>query len=241
MNSTGNGTTGITTRRPTALPDLVYPNLLFDESDYASLRARLDLYDSFILMTHYQNGRQTQQHLVNPTDLATALSGISLTSTLLPPHTLFWGRLDGAERIAVYLDPRLWLVTIRDQPLAWRVPLPGLIFVGHDYNYSLYAVKEPPTRPDLPLFRAPVANVSDKGVCRGSAPFPKAGAATLYQAIDVFFASKFNRDLANGKSHTYRDNILDHWQALNDAGAEEYPLSDLVETQLTLGGLLKNG
>ena len=241
MSSTGNRTTEVATRRPTALPDLVYPNLLFDESDYASLRARLDLYDSFILMTRFQNGRQTQQHLVNPTDLATALAGISLTSTLLPPHTLFWGRLNGAERLGVYLPPRPWLVTIRDQPLAWRIPLPGLIFVGHDYDYSLYAVKEPPTRPDLPLFNAPVANVSDKGVCRGSAPFPRAGAATLYQAIDVFFSSKFNRDLANGKSRTYQDNILDHWQALSDAGAEEYPLSDLVETQLTLGGLIKNG
>jgi hypothetical protein len=110
--------------------------------------------------------------------------------------------------------------------------------VGHSYDYSLWAVTERPAVESAPLYLAPCPNVSLKGVCRGNAPFPKAAPATIWQAVEVFFGSKFNQDLANGKSRSHPGNILDQWRALNQAGAETYPLEDLVLTDITLRRLV---
>jgi PRTRC genetic system protein B len=222
----------------TAIPDLVYPALEWADEDYAHLQARLDLYTDFVLLSKFQSGQVTEQYLVDPVEVATALAGINLNSGLLPRETLFWSRVNGQDRLGVYLPPQVWLVTIRDQAEAWRVPLPGLVFVGQGYDYSLWAVTERPTTSATPLYLAPCPNVHPEGVCRGNAPFPKAAPATIWQAVDAFFSSRFNRDLSNQKSQAYPDCVLDQWQALYEAEAETYPLADLVQTHLTLGRLI---
>jgi hypothetical protein len=248
----------------TAIPDLIYPAFKWGESDYASLQARLDLYDDFLVLSKFRSGQVTEQYLVDPVELTAALAGLSLHSGLLPEGCLFWGKQRGADRLGLYLPPRVWLVTVRDDPSAssgqapsvgsgqappsansgnvsgqaWRVPLPGLIFTGHGYDYSLWAVKAYPTADTTPLYLAPCPNVQPEGVCRGSAPFPQAGPASLGRAVDVFFSSKFNRDLSNQKSRAFPHCVLDQWRRLHETGAELYPLDDLVETGLTLRRLL---
>ncbi len=221
--------------RFTRLTDMVYPGIRWHEQDYATLHARVDFYDDFLVMSRFRDGKTTRQQVVNPLDLTAALSNLTLSSGLLPPGTLFWNRQHGHERLGLYLPPQLWVVAVREQDYpdnngqAWQVPMPGLIFVGHHYNYSLWAVKEePPLAPDTPLFRAPVSNVNDEGVCRGNAPFPEAGSSTLLPAVEVFFSSRFNHDLSNGKSQKHPQRVLDHWYELNEAGATAYPLDDLV-------------
>ena len=222
----------------TAIPDLIYPAFKWGDSDYASLQARLDLYDDFLVLSKFRAGQVTEQYLVDPVELAAALAGLSLHSGLLPEGCLFWGKQRGADRLGLYLPPRVWLVTVRDEPEAWRVPLPGLIFTGHGYDYSLWAVKAYPTADTTPLYLAPCPNVQPEGVCRGSAPFPQAGPASLGRAVDVFFSSKFNRDLSNQKSRAFPHCVLDQWRHLHETGAELYPLDDLIETGLTLRRLL---
>jgi hypothetical protein len=224
--------------RFTRLTDMIYPGIRWHEQDYATLHAQLSFYDDFIVMSRFRDGQVSRQQIVNPLDVTTALSNLALTSGLLPPGALFWGRSDGHERLGLYLPPQVWPVSVRDQDYpdthgaAWQVPLPGLIFVGCHFDYSLWAVKEPPPlTPETVLYHAPTPNVAPDGVCRGSAPFPAATAATMLQAVEVFFRSRFNHDLSNGKSRKHSQRVLDHWYELNEAGLTEYPLDDLMPDQ----------
>jgi len=237
----------------TGLPELVYPNINWSSDDYARLCGRLDLYSDFIVLTRFQGGQAQDSFVVDPVEVTTALSSLSLTSGLLPENCLFWGKQGGDDGLAVYLPPQVWLVTVRPSASspstssgqapstssgqAWRVPLPGLVFYGRGYNYALFAVLERPAADTTQLYMAPVPNVHEKGVCLGSAPFPKAGPATMRPAVEAFFSSKFNRDLSNRKSRAYPDCVLDQWRALHEAGAESYPVDDLIGTNLALRSL----
>ncbi|MCP4286824.1 MAG: hypothetical protein GY792_20670, partial [Gammaproteobacteria bacterium] len=167
-NSTGNNTGHLLT----AIPDLIYPAFKWGESDYARLQARLDLYDDFVTLSKFRTGQVTDQYLVDPAELAAVLAGVNLHSGLLPRDCLFWSKLQGYDRLGIYIPPQVWPVTIRNEVQAWRVPLPGLIFTGHEYDYSLWAVKDYPSDDKTPLYMAPCPNVHPEGVCRGSAPFP---------------------------------------------------------------------
>ncbi len=222
-----------------AIPDLIYPDLKWGEDDYARLEARLDFFSDFIVLAKIRGGQISERYIVDPTDVTAALSGVNLSSGLLPDGCLFWGKRSGSDHLAVYVPSQTWLVSVRGEEQAWRIPLPGLVVVGHEYDYTLWAVTDRPTAENAPLYIAPCPNVQPEGVCRGNAPFPKAAPGTIWQAVDVFFESKFNRDLSNGKSKAYPKCILDQWQALNEAGADTYPLDDLVKTDLTLGRLLR--
>lgn len=234
----------------TGVPDLVYPNLRWGDDEYAALQGRLDLFSDFIVLSKYRAGQATEQYVVDPTELAAAITDLDLNSGLLPRDCLFWGKRHGADRLGVYLPPQVWPVVVRGEPSTlppsgsgiagpvWRIPLPGLIFIGHQYDYALWAVTERPADTGAPLYLAPCPNVSQQGVCRGNAPFPKASPATIWQAVEVFFGSKFNQDLSNGKSRAYPDNVLNQWRALHLAGADSYPLDDLAPTNFTLRRLL---
>jgi hypothetical protein len=253
-NSTGNNTASCNGAQPgerhpvsgsngrpvVAIPDLIYPQVRWNDDDYARLEARLDLFTDFVVLSKFFAGEVSEQYVVDPAEVAAALAGLDLGSGLLPENCLFWSKKGGWERLGLYLPPQTWLVTVRDEDQAWRIPLPGLVFTGHEYHYSLWAVTDRPADSRTPLYLAPCPNVSPEGVCRGSAPFPRAASTTIWQAVEVFFSSKFNRDLANAKSQAYPDCILDQWRALNRAGAETYPTADLVQTRLTLGGLIKD-
>ncbi len=246
-----------------AIPDLIYPDLVWREEDYSSLQVRLDMYEDHTWLKKFSGGQVRQKFIISPTETAAALAGLNLNSGFLPRQTLFWSKLEGQDRLGIYIPPKLWLVVARDgaagpephrarderltagpdgrpdeEGQAWRVPLPGLILVGHGYDYSLWAVTERPTDQNAPLYMAPCPNVHPEGVCRGNAPFPKAHAATIWQAVDVFFSSRFKRDLSDHKSVAYPDCVLDQWRALHEAGAESYPLGDMVRANLTLGRLI---
>lgn len=231
-NSNSNGT-GLP-----AIPELVLPALAWEEEDYASLRLRLDLYDDAIALTRFKEGQALSRFLVDPLDVATALAGLNINSGLLPEGCLYWNRRHGQEGVGVYVPPRVWTVAVRGEAQAWRVPLPGLVFAGRGYDYQVWAVMERPGQAGQQLYLAPCPNVHPDGVCRGSAPFPPASPATIWQAVEAFFSSRFNHDLSNNKSRKYPNDVLDHWRELDGVGAEEYPLDDLVGTNMTLRGLM---
>jgi hypothetical protein len=220
-------------------PILVFPQIQWGEEDKARLQVIIQLYTDFIVLSKVgSNGKVTEEYLVHPAELTAALSGINLSSGLLPQNCLFWSRQEGFLRIGIYIPPQVHLVTMRGEVEAWRIPLPGLIMIGHNLNYSLWAVKEPPVDPRIPIYMAPCPNVHPQGICQGNAPFPPASPATMWQAMDVFFGSKFNRDLSDGKSRQHPNSVVETWQELNKVRAEEYPLDDLVATNLTLGRLI---
>jgi hypothetical protein len=217
-----------------AVPDLPYPALRkWGETGAARLAARLDLFTDFLVLSD-GTGEHT---IVDPADIATALAAVPAYSGFLPPGCLFWGQVAGRDHLAIYLEPQIRTLSVRGEPEAWQVPLPGLVFSGYEYEYRLWAVKERPAAgAPTALYRAPCPNVAEN-VCRGSAPFPPASTTTIWQAALVFFSSRFNPDLGEGKSQAYPDNILEQWRALHRAGAQSYPRNDLLLSGDSLGDI----
>ena len=226
----------MTETREIYTPGVIFPQLTLEPECYASLKMRLDLYQDMIMATHYEAGRPGATFAVDPADLGRALSDMTTSSGLLPPNCLFWQRKGGNDRLGIYVEPGLWAVSIQADRETWHVPLPGFIFIGEGKNYSMYAVKLPPTTPETKLYNFPAPNVGGLGVtCQGNAPFPQASGPTIWDAAHVFFQSEFNKHLINSKSKTHPGNILDVWAELNEAEAQCYPVADLVSANVDLG------
>lgn len=221
----------------------IFPDLNFDSDAYAHIQMRLDLYEDMIVATHYDNTEPGASFVVDPMDLAAALGDLPFGSGLLPKNCLFWSKRGGHERLAVYIEPQVWAVSIERDKRTWHVPLPGLVFLGHEQRYEIYAVKEEPTADNLrlPVCIAPVPNMTpgSRSICQGNAPFPVAASGTIWQAVSAFFESGFNEHLVQNKSQKYPDNILRMWRILNRVQATEYPLDDLVSHHMTIRDLLR--
>ncbi len=207
-----------------------------------TLRLRLDFFDESILLTRYNGGRPVSCYEVSPTALAEALSGLPLTTGVLPQGCLFYARRGGDETIGIYLAPRRYRLTVRrgDERTAYEVPMPGLVFVGHGSSYSIFAVKRQPRDESERLFHAPFPNVHSNGrICPGSVRFPVCSPATIHHTALLFLESEFNGDLVRGKSQRQPDNVIMLWAELQ--GEETYPLTDLVETPFRLNTLWQTG
>lgn len=220
----------------------VFPQLRWNDRDYATLKARLHLFDDYLLMEKFDEaGRPGEMYIVDPVDIASRMMGTAgLTSGLLPPGCLFYGTAGGQEVLAVYVAPKTWPVSVEGKKLTWHIPMPGLVVMGQGQGYHILAVKETGwPGPETQLYNAPCPNLGSRGVCRGNVSFPVASADTILQAVEVFFGSGFNDDLSNNKSLAHRGSVLEQWRELNRARATTYPLDDLVKSNLTLAGLLK--
>jgi len=210
---------------------------------HQGLQLRLDLFEESIVLTRYNDdGVPVTCYEVAPGDLATAFSGIPLSTGLLPRDCLFYARRDGQELIAIYVPPgRRTLVAWLDpeQKVEFDVPLPGFVFAGQGSQYRIFAIKQRPGDRER-LFRPPLPNVFGGGrICAGNVNFPPCTAKTIHEAARLFFASEFNHDLAQSKSAEYQENVLHLWIAID--GQETFPLEDLVKTRLVLEDLWKGG
>lgn len=223
----------------------IFADVPHEDEEYASIQMRLDLYEDLIVATRYKAALPDATFVVDPMDLASALGNLQVGTGLLPKGCVFWSKRGRKERLAIYIEPRVWPVSVSREKRTWHVPLPGLIFLGHGREYQIYAVKEAPADDvRLALYTAPVPNMQTSGgraICQGTAPFPVASSKTIWQAATVFFESGFNADLGQNKSRKYDKNILRMWRVLNRARATEYPLDDLVRSGLTLNHLLEEG
>jgi hypothetical protein len=221
----------------TALP--LFPGVEWSREDYAELRLRLDIYTDFITATNFDGfGGVVTSYLVDPEDVAASLAGRPIATGLLPPGCLWWQKIGAQERLAIYAGPQVWPVSVVGLGRL-TVPMPGLIWLGRGREYRLYAVAEEPLTAKTELYHVPCPNVSGS-VCAGNVPFPAASRETIWAALRLFFESEFNTHLDNGKSvRLGKGSILPLWQELSAAGAEVYPLDDLVRARLCLGDLME--
>jgi hypothetical protein len=113
------------------------------------------------------------------------LNQIPLSTGLLPHNTLFWGQAGGQEQIAIYVPPRQWRTIAYERH--YRLPMPGMVFLGQERQYTVFAVKQKPKTPETLLYHLPAPNVGENGrICLGQAPFPVAGRDTIYDALKLF-------------------------------------------------------
>lgn len=220
----------------------IVPGVAWNETDYTSLRMTLRLYDDMIVAMKHEAGGPETTFVVDPLELAQRLGGLDVQSGILPRNCLFWQRRSGQERLAVYVPSQVWRMEIAANGKL-EVPLPGLVFIGQGKKYGAWAVVEPEGAPVgwLPhagtaLYRCPTPNISGDGVCAGSVQFPVAGAGTIWSAVSLFFESRFNNHLSNGKSLSHPECVLELWHEIADS--EVYPVKDLVKVKSNLGGLM---
>ena len=220
----------------------ILPQVEWEDYCYSSLQTRLDIFEDMVVATKYNEKREPTTFVVDPLDLVTSLSGVPVSSDLLPEGCLFWQRRDGHERIGIWLPPQVWRLRVEPTTRVNRViPLPGLVFVGTETRYNLWATATT-ARPaaDTPLYLAPAPNVSRdrRGVCHGSVDFPVCGSATIWSAAAAFFESGFSNHLDNGKSKSAPGSILPLWRELHRAKAATYPVEDLVAASITLAEVI---
>jgi Prokaryotic E2 family D len=189
------------------------------------------------------DGRQSLAP-VDVAEVARALSaGVSLASGILPgdeagPNTLFWARSNGSTRLAIWVGPRVWRLTLRSsepggKDRRLRLPFPGLLFVSRPDASGAYvfaAARRPRTLDDV-VHHCPAPNVFANGkICPGDHAF----ARDPLKLPAEFFLSKFRMtgDTRGGKSRKYPDDIGRLWDEL--VGQDAFPTEDLVP-MLTVG------
>jgi PRTRC genetic system protein B len=175
-------------------------------------------------------------HPISPADLAARLNRIPLATGLLPHNTLFWRQVGGEELIAIYVPPRQW------RPIAYerqyRLPMPGMVFLGQARQYTVFAVKQKPKTPETPLYHLPAPNVSDNGrICLGQAPFPIASRETMYDALKLFMeGSRFNHDNSRHRCVSFPNSSLELWAHLD--GKKQFPSGELAPARKQLEQLM---
>jgi hypothetical protein len=192
---------------------------------------RLDFHAESVILHDYA-GAVTRTRLVSVLDAAHALAReLDLSSGLLSVDTLWWTRTATGTRVAVWQEPRVWTVRLRERfeapPRRLRLPMPGLVFLclaGRQAPY-VFAACTRPRSVEEQLYHCPTFNVFPSGrVCPGTHAFP----ADPARVPEEFFRSAFSAtaDTGSGKSRRHPDDIGRLWAEL--AGTSTYPVDDLV-------------
>ena len=195
------------------------------------LRIRLDFHDESVVMHDFAESI-ARTRLVSALDVAHALaSELDLDTGLLPREALWWARTAAGIRIAVWREPKVWTVRLRERydskHRRLRLPMPGLVFVcmqGRQPPYVFAAKARPSTQSDA-VYRCPTFNVFDSGrVCTGSHEFP----ADSSSVPEAFFESYFSavESTGRGRSRRHPDDVGQLWNELR--GQASFPLDDLV-------------
>ena len=226
----------------TSQPPSPYQVALPPEVDVEAdpLQVRLDFHAETVLLHDYAD-RVVRVHLVSALDIAHALAReLDLTTGLLPAASLWWTRTSTGTHVAVWREPRVWVVSLREQPGALprrlRLPLPGLVFVCRvSQPPFVFAARARPRSEEDQLYRCPCYNVFDTGrVCPGTEVVPTDPA----RVPEWFLHSPFSPHIGHGKSRRYPDDIGRLWVELR--GQRQFPLDDLVP-HLRVGDAMRLG
>jgi hypothetical protein len=212
--------------RPDPLPDKAFDSVP---------RLALTFTDESIWMTEFDRGEPTVTYPVAYDHVAQSFQVFGSSTGLLDSETLFWKKRGNQVSIAMWIPPSVRTLNFahgRKSNVAFRVPMPGFVFIGTGKQYSIFAAKSRPLQDTDMLYLAPLPNVNEDGlICAGSVEFPKASATTLRQAATLFFESGFNSDLAQRKVQSLRkdtDNDDEEDEDDDDENAEFVPTEPRV-------------
>ncbi|MFN6462434.1 MAG: hypothetical protein RMZ41_011370 [Nostoc sp. DedVER02] len=182
----------------------------------------------FILVEH--EGKKSKYKFLSPEAVEKAFTSKTATSGWLSSNTIWWGKNPEGEAIIQFYSPQKYQIQIMGQETkVITIPMPAFLFAGCGSRYYLWAVKGRVFKPDAQLYKPPLPNVwDDSSICFGGNSPGTCSAATISQTWELFWKSPFNKDLSQGKSKTYPDNICNQLIKLHESKPKSYPSSDLV-------------
>ena len=128
------------------------------------------------------------------------------------------------SRASILLDGRTGEID------ALTIPLPGLIMLGVDTKYYLWALKEPEFSPEAVIHHAPLPNINGDGtICFGANKVQRASGDSISKVWALFWESPFSDHSVQGKSGQHPNDIRKVIRALaKKRRARAYPTADLV-------------
>jgi len=185
---------------------------------------------------------------ISPRAARAAFAREATDSDWLPPHTCRYGEGPKGTWIMLKQEPGRYPLTLADpltvpgqaDPLTMlSVPLPGLLFLGVERQYFLWAFKTW-KETNTALYEVPLPNVHPSGaICFGDSTPPLASGTTIRKAWTLFWDSQFSNELTTNKSRAHTDNILTQLAELHTQQAREYPLNDLVRARITIPKIIQ--
>jgi PRTRC genetic system protein B len=127
-----------------------------------------------------------------------------------------------------------------DEVTEITIPLPTLILFGHRNDFYLWAAKSKKPDAKSKLSLAPLPNVGGNlsgKICFGSNKVPEARVETLDEVWHLVFNTPFNSDLSSQKCKSEPEDVRKLLFALEKEKAKRFPISELLETNATIGEL----
>lgn len=192
--------------------------------------------DQLLLVGNDKERRRIK--FVDPADCSVAFATSAQDSGWISNSTIRHGRTvqnswivqfypPARYRIAVAIDSLFQPDGIEQDVVELQVPMPGFIFVGVGRNAYLWACTRKTFSPQMPLYQAPLPNVSNEGsLCFGTNTHPDASLETIDEIWQIWWDGIFNAHSVSGKSKRYRDVRHALWEARTK---KAYPSRDLVK------------
>lgn len=198
-------------------------------------RVALVLGDETAWVVRFDRGQPVARTPINLEAAGRAFQRFGADTSLLPANCLFWQNKANQDRVAIWLPPARRTLDFGEGRRV-TVPVPGLVFIGQGLTFWLWAAPERPTCVNAPLYHAPLPNIFNDGrVCNGSVKFPKANAATIAAAAQLFFESGFARHL-DDRTILGAGNATKFMLSL--ARKRTFPVKHLAPAGLTMDGLI---
>jgi hypothetical protein len=211
-------------------------------------QALLALYPGQVRLGYRDEQGIAHTRWLSPATLRLAVCQESLSLGWLPAGAVTGGIGPHGPWLLRFLPPGRHTLTldIPDQPPERiTVPLPSLFFGGCGRDCVLWAARGTTWHPHLPLYHAPLPNVSSDGgrICWGANTPPVLSAATLEEAWRLFLAAPFNGDHARGKSRAWPGDVRERlWElARRSRTPAWYPSRDLLPLRITLEEAVRHG
>lgn len=193
---------------------------------------------------------------LSPSTLALAFNHSSIDSGWLQPGIVRHGRHVKGDWAVLYVPAAVHQLTIKGVELPepekqtkqgrqrFNVPLPGLVVLGLNTAYWIFAVKDEPLTPKTRCYRTPLPNVNPQSqhICWGNNQPPTASPSGIQQAWRDFITSPFSGDWSHSKSklQAHSSDIRKQLLALHQSKAKRYPIETLMPVLAATKTTLEN-
>jgi len=181
---------------------------------------------------------------LSPESLQRAFHLDQIDTGWLLPGIVRCGSSTQGNWAVLFIEPQHHILKFagQDTPLTTNT-LPGLVMLGLETTYWLWAISTPSFDATAQAYNPPLPNVesSDK-ICWGTNLPPAASAQTIHKAWNLFMTSPFNNHLTTHKSRKFPD-VTVQLRKLSTQKKKLYPMSDLVpanDCKVSIGTLIED-